>query len=231
MSSDKAYSRVKSSKLMFKGASKPKKVIKRQPDEAGFAHRTTEDVAEREEEEEEEQIRILSGSGRVTSSGTTIFGHETLFSNELAVGDAIVVSHPQSLVDETKIVRMVLSNVSISVSSAFSCDLVSTAAFRYVKAPKPKHGQTESSSSSSGAGVGTEEEQRMRKLHQVVALPLSPHSMTDCLWCRCYSGYPPEVTYLTTFPCDDDDDDDDGDDDDDDDDIATCMHVCTSSLS
>ena len=168
--SDKAYSRVKSSKLMFKGASKPKKVTKtRQPsaDEAGFAHRTTEDVVEGEEEEEEEQIRILSGSGRITSSGTTIFGHETRFSSELAVGDAIVVSHPQSLVDETKIVRMVLSNVSISVSSAFSCDLVSTAAFRYVKAPKPKRGQAEASSSSSGAGGGTEEEQRMRKLHQV----------------------------------------------------------------
>ena len=167
--SDKAYSRVKSSKLMFKGASKPKKVTKRQPDEAEFAHRSTEDVVELEvEEEEEEQIRILSGSGRITSSGTTIFGHETRFSSELAVGDAIVVSHPQSLVDETKIVRMVLSNVSISVSSAFSCDLVSTASFRYVKAPKPKKGQTTEASSSSSAG--TEEEQRMRKLHQVVAL-------------------------------------------------------------
>ena len=32
---------------------------------------------------------------------------------------------------------MVLSNVSISVSSGFSTDLISTASFRYVKAPKP----------------------------------------------------------------------------------------------
>ena len=170
--SDKAYSRVKSSKLLFKGASKPKKVVKRQPDEAAFAHQTTDDSSgergEREEEEEEEQIRILSGTGRITSSGTTIFGHETRFSNELVVGDAIVVSHPQSLVDETKIVRMVLSNVSISVSSAFSCDLVSTVGFRYVKAPKTK-ASSSSSSSSSSAGGGTEEEQRMRKLHQVKA--------------------------------------------------------------
>lgn len=34
--------------------------------------------------------------------------------------------------DETKIVKMVLSNVSISVSSNFSTDLISTTSFRYV---------------------------------------------------------------------------------------------------
>ena len=49
---------------------------------------------------------------------------------ELKVGDALIITHPTSLVDETKIVRMVLSNISVSISSAFSSDLVSTASFR-----------------------------------------------------------------------------------------------------
>ena len=113
-----------------------------------------------EEEEEEQAIQVLSGSGRITSSGTTIFGHDTRFSSELTVGDAIVISHPSSFVDETKIVRMVLSNVSISVSSAFSSDLISTTAFRYVKAPKQKKHQR------GAADVQSSEEdhERMKKL-------------------------------------------------------------------
>jgi hypothetical protein len=35
------------------------------------------------------------------------------------------------LQDETKVVRMVLSNVSIGISSSFSTDLISTTSFRY----------------------------------------------------------------------------------------------------
>lgn len=83
-----------------------------------------------------EEIKILAGTGRMTSSGTTVLGHGTLFMAELTHGDAIIVSHPTTFKDETKIVRMVLSNMSISVSSAFSSDLISTASFRYIKAPK-----------------------------------------------------------------------------------------------
>ena len=52
------------------------------------------------------------------------------------MGDAIIVSHPTSFKDETKIVRMVLSNISIGISSAFSSDIISTTGFRYIKAPK-----------------------------------------------------------------------------------------------
>ena len=46
--------------------------------------------------------------------------------------------------EETKIVKMVLSNTSISVSSNFSTDLISTTTFKYVSAPKAaKRQQTE----------------------------------------------------------------------------------------
>lgn len=82
-------------------------------------------------------IVVLSGTGRISTSGTTVMGHEgTKFLTELHVGDAIIVTHPVSLVGETRIVKMVLSNVSIGISSAFSTDLISTVAFRYVKTPE-----------------------------------------------------------------------------------------------
>jgi hypothetical protein len=55
---------------------------------------------------------------------------------ELVPGDAIIVIHPTTLQEETKVVRMVLSNVSMSISSAFSSDLISTTPFQYIKAPK-----------------------------------------------------------------------------------------------
>lgn len=38
--------------------------------------------------------------------------------------------------EETRIVKMVLSNMSISISSPFSSDLISTTNFRYIKAPR-----------------------------------------------------------------------------------------------
>ena len=68
--------------------------------------------------------------------GTTIYGHDTDFMAELVIGDAVMISHPTTLDDETRIVRMVLSNSSISISSPFSSDLITTTPFRYVKAPK-----------------------------------------------------------------------------------------------
>ena len=82
------------------------------------------------------EVKIEAGTGRLTSSGTTVQGHETNFMTQLSVGDALMITHPMSLVEETKVVRMVLSNTSISISSAFSTDLVSTTAFRFAKAPK-----------------------------------------------------------------------------------------------
>lgn len=78
----------------------------------------------------------VKGSGRILSSGTTLMGQVgTKFLQELSVGDAILIQHPTSLVEETRIVRMVLSDVSAAISSGFSSDLVSSTAFHYIKAP------------------------------------------------------------------------------------------------
>ena len=62
--------------------------------------------------------------------------------DELTVGDAIIITHPVSLSEETKIIRMVLSNISIGISSPFSTDLISTTAFKYIKAPKEQDGRS-----------------------------------------------------------------------------------------
>ncbi|CAH0516542.1 unnamed protein product [Peronospora belbahrii] len=82
-----------------------------------------------------ELVRIR-GSGRLLSSGTTLMGQVgTKFLQELKASDAIVIQHPTSLVEETRIVRMVLSDVSASISSAFSSDLVSYTSFCFIRTP------------------------------------------------------------------------------------------------
>lgn len=82
-------------------------------------------------------IVVMNGLGRLTTSGTTVQGHDgSKFMQELRSGDAIIVNHPVTHLDETRIVKMVLSNVAIGISSAFSSDLVSTTPFRYVRAPE-----------------------------------------------------------------------------------------------
>ncbi|CAM9607349.1 unnamed protein product [Choristocarpus tenellus] len=85
---------------------------------------------------EEDEMRPIGGTGRMTSSGTTVHGHEAKFMDELNVGDAVIITHPTTLREETRIVKMVLSNVSISISSPFSTDLISTTPFRFIKAPR-----------------------------------------------------------------------------------------------
>ncbi|CAN0262806.1 unnamed protein product [Scytosiphon promiscuus] len=81
-------------------------------------------------------MRPVSGTGRITSSGTAVHGHEAKFMDELHSGDAVLITHPTTLREETRIVKMVLSNMSISISSPFSSDLISTTNFRYIKAPR-----------------------------------------------------------------------------------------------
>ncbi|KAJ0406876.1 hypothetical protein ATCC90586_002906 [Pythium insidiosum] len=82
------------------------------------------------------------GSGRILSSGTTVMGQPgTRFLQELHVGDALIIQHPKTLTEETRIVRMVLSDVSCSISSAFSSDLVSSTPFQFIQAPPEEEDQ------------------------------------------------------------------------------------------
>mmetsp|Transcript_11821 Transcript_11821/g.16270 ORF Transcript_11821/g.16270 Transcript_11821/m.16270 type:complete len:214 (-) Transcript_11821:1411-2052(-) len=126
-------------KLTFKGDTKKnvsKSITKKRPLNDEKLEAIEAPAEAQAEENEDDEIKILQGTGRLTSSGTTIQGHYTEFMNQLSPGDAIIIVHPTSLQEETKVVRMVLSNVSIGISSSFSSDLISTTPFRYIKAPK-----------------------------------------------------------------------------------------------
>mmetsp|Transcript_2782 Transcript_2782/g.4339 ORF Transcript_2782/g.4339 Transcript_2782/m.4339 type:complete len:219 (+) Transcript_2782:105-761(+) len=74
------------------------------------------------------------GTGTITSSGTTIMGHGTKFQKEMRTGDAIIItinSQPQM-----RVVKMLLSNISCSISSAFSDNLSQPTGFEYINAPR-----------------------------------------------------------------------------------------------
>jgi len=74
---------------------------------------------------------IQTGTGKITTSGTVVTGHDTLFVKELGVGDALLVG------DEMRVVTMRLSDTSVNLSSAFSQNLKEPTKFKYV--PKPKN--------------------------------------------------------------------------------------------
>lgn len=133
-----SYNKTNASKLVFKG-DKEKKIKKKRERESENDVSESSDKQQKKVdnvEEENEIVEIRNGTGRITSSNTTITGHYTKFMDELAINDAILVTHPITLQQETKIVRMVLSNTSMGISSAFSSDLISTTSFHYIKAPK-----------------------------------------------------------------------------------------------
>mmetsp|Transcript_27947 Transcript_27947/g.83757 ORF Transcript_27947/g.83757 Transcript_27947/m.83757 type:complete len:216 (-) Transcript_27947:30-677(-) len=109
-------------------------------------------------EEEEEDFTVENGSGRISSSGTTVRGHEgTKFMTELAPGDAVIITHPTTLIEETRIVRMVLSDVSIAISSPFSTDLISTCTFRYIAAPRKEQSADERNAQRRAQAVARED--------------------------------------------------------------------------
>ncbi|ETN08896.1 hypothetical protein, variant 1 [Phytophthora nicotianae INRA-310] len=149
-----SYSKTVGGKLQLKGglslkpAKKHKHKKKKNKDSSKKRER---DAAASDVAPKPFELVKVRGSGRLLSSGTTLMGQVgSKFLQELHVGDAIVIQHPTSLAEETRIVRMVLSDVSASISSAFSSDLVSSTPFYYIKAP-PEDGE------------GKEEEQEKQK--------------------------------------------------------------------
>ncbi|RLN95786.1 hypothetical protein BBJ28_00009224 [Nothophytophthora sp. Chile5] len=142
---DAAYGKTVGGKLQLKGGLSLRSKTKK-------SHHKKHKKRVREQEEDGASAAAPSfelvkarGSGRILSSGTTLMGQMgTKFLQELHVGDAIVIQHPTSLGEETRIVRMVLSDVSAGISSGFSTDLVSSTPFHFIKAPPEDEGkQTE----------------------------------------------------------------------------------------
>jgi hypothetical protein len=78
--------------------------------------------------------QISEGQGFITTSSTVVTGHNTAFKTQLHVGDAILAQTTKG--EEMRIVKMVLSPISISISSAFSSDLKTPTAFKYINKPR-----------------------------------------------------------------------------------------------
>jgi hypothetical protein len=138
------YARTIGKKLKFKGSDndvfKKTKKKKKKKKKKKDRKRKKEEV---EEEEEYVPVKLL-GHGRIITSNTSVTGQgDTRFSSELQVGDCIVVQHPTSLRTETRVVRMVLSQISIAISSPFSTDLITPTRFYYIKAPPKKVDKSE----------------------------------------------------------------------------------------
>jgi len=82
---------------------------------------------------------IQQGIGRISSSGTVIYGHDTLFNSTLNPGDAILCDVPLdngTAQEEMRVLTMRLSDTSASLSSAFSNDLKNPTAFKYIAKPR-----------------------------------------------------------------------------------------------
>eukprot|EP00985_Skeletonema_marinoi_P026763 scaffold21042_cov75-Skeletonema_marinoi.AAC.2 len=74
--------------------------------------------------------QISQGQGTITTSSTVVTGHGTSFKTQLHVGDALLANK------EMRVITMVLSPISISISSAFTTDLKTPTQFKYINKPR-----------------------------------------------------------------------------------------------
>jgi hypothetical protein len=87
-------------------------------------------------------LQIKTGSGKITSSGTVVTGHETRFLKEIHAGDAILVqvtssssNKNQQKEEEMRVVTMRLSDISLNLSSPFTQNLSTPVSFQYINKP------------------------------------------------------------------------------------------------
>lgn len=78
--------------------------------------------------------QISQGQGTITTSSTVVTGHGTSFKTQLHVGDALLARTSRG--EEMRVIKMVLSPISISISSAFSADLKTPTPFKYINKPR-----------------------------------------------------------------------------------------------
>ena len=80
-------------------------------------------------------LSSLPGPGSITISGTVVSGVSgsgTTFSRFLLSGDALVVKHPLTGKEEMRVVRAVVSDSSLMISSAFSFSSAGSCCYEYI---------------------------------------------------------------------------------------------------
>ena len=86
-------------------------------------------------QQQNEGPKISTGQGLITTSSTVVSGHGTSFKTELRVGDAIIVQNDKGI-EEMRVITMVLSSVSISLSSSFSTNVKIPSSYKYISKPR-----------------------------------------------------------------------------------------------
>eukprot|EP00518_Triparma_eleuthera_P003071 CAMPEP_0182457104 /NCGR_PEP_ID=MMETSP1319-20130603/2767_1 /TAXON_ID=172717 /ORGANISM="Bolidomonas pacifica, Strain RCC208" /LENGTH=197 /DNA_ID=CAMNT_0024655503 /DNA_START=212 /DNA_END=801 /DNA_ORIENTATION=- len=82
-------------------------------------------------------MKKRQGSGHLIHSGTVVTGQGTLFTRELSVGDALIVQNPSSGKEEMRVVRMIVGDLNLTISSGFTFSGGGgTQKFWYISAPK-----------------------------------------------------------------------------------------------
>lgn len=85
------------------------------------------------------------GTGRLSASFTTVSGSEgSKFVSEVAAGDVIVVDHPESGLEEVRVVALVLSDAALSIKKPFSSSFAAPCAFDIL--PRPRDAVAEAAS-------------------------------------------------------------------------------------
>mmetsp|Transcript_9503 Transcript_9503/g.14673 ORF Transcript_9503/g.14673 Transcript_9503/m.14673 type:complete len:236 (-) Transcript_9503:155-862(-) len=94
------------------------------------AHQTNSNESAASSTSLQKSPQISQGQGTITTSSTVVTGHGTSFKTQLHVGDALLANK------EMRVIKMVLSPISISISSAFTTDLKTPTQFKYINKPR-----------------------------------------------------------------------------------------------
>jgi hypothetical protein len=108
-----SYDRVKRKPLKFKQSSHPYKQRSLVPTKP-------------ENSENSSSAPVVPLTGRLVASGTSIQGLNTVFKEEVDIGDILIVRNPQTHVLERRIVIAVNTNRLLSINERLSADFVST---------------------------------------------------------------------------------------------------------
>jgi len=98
------------------------------------AHQTNSNETAASSTSMQKSPQISQGQGTITTSSTVVTGHGTSFKTQLHVGDALLAQTSKG--EEMRVIKMVLSPISISISSAFTTDLKTPTQFKYINKPR-----------------------------------------------------------------------------------------------
>ena len=82
------------------------------------------------------QPTTATGSGTILTSGTSVMGKGTNFTEEVHAGDTITVTNETTLVEETRRVTMVLGPTAMALSAPFASDVVTYSDFTVTSMPR-----------------------------------------------------------------------------------------------